>query len=293
MARPFEDSAEAIEQALTDPACRARWLSPPATPDSIPLGDPEPLSIEDTLWAYRMDFGSDEVRLRFAHGLLRVDQVFGGREPWNAGLAAGRCAAGWETCFGRLRTVLAGGAPRASTLAVARAMDATKWMGQDSGAPRLTVDGDLLRFDRDLLGLDPQRLWAMLYADGAPAEVAVACGLTAAGITEATPGSVLEFDVRHGVPAGSVRWELHEDPQYGRWVRMDHLVDEDAVSELYMFLASWQLHIEALLRRAHGLSLGTLDPNDEYTIEMLAEHLVDKYPDVFADPGDIEDFDDY
>lgn len=276
--------AAALEDALTEPERRGQWLPPPVHSTPPVPGTPEPCTAVGADWAYRFPLGDDTVRLRFEDGSLVVDQVFGGAQPWCEGLAAGRCAAGWETSFGRLATLLGGGSPRPARLAVARAMTNTRWFEQHSGTPQLTIDGNLLRFDRDLLGLAPGALWSLLSRDDGPAEEAMSCGLNADVVTELAGGEVLEFDVRHGIrPAGSVRWELHDDPGYGGWVRMDHLVAEDSTSELYMLLASWQLAIEALLRRAHGLSLGTLAPDDEYTIELLAERYLETYPNLFPD----------
>lgn len=277
-------SAAALEDALTEPDRRAQWLPPPVHTTTVAPGVPEQCAVIGADWAYRFRFGDDTVRLRFEDGSLVVDHVFGGGRPWCEGLAAGRCAAGWETSFGSLATLLGGGSPRSARLAVARAMTDTRWFEQHGGVPQLTIDGNLLRFDRDLLGLVPETVWSLLCRDGGPASGAMSCGLNADVVTELRAGEVLEFDVRHGIrPAGSVRWELHEDPGYGGWLRMDHLVADDSTNELYMMLAAWQLAIEALLRRAHGLSLGTLAPNDEYTIEVLAERYFEAYPNLFPE----------
>ncbi|WP_157182596.1 hypothetical protein [Sciscionella marina] len=277
-------SPAALERAITDERMRARWLQLPVSAEPAePVEPSQPVPAHGGEYAMRL--GSDEVRIRLDPGAreLGLHHVFHGAEPWRNGLAAARCAAAWEACYGRLATLLDGGSPRRPRLPVSRALAMTSGFAQHRGTPHLTLAGELIRFDRDLLGLSREYVWSVLHDGVAPTANAAGFPFRAGTVTELVEGRVLEFEAAHDRgPAGSVRWELHETPGYGAWIRLDHLVDVRSRPAAFAFMAAWHLHLLVLMRRMHGLAPGA-GPVEGTELTALTERYQQWFPDHFAE----------
>ncbi|WP_067831890.1 SRPBCC family protein [Actinomadura kijaniata] len=179
---------------------------------------------------------------------------------WDDRPAMARTAPGWDVCLDTLATRL-DGAPdpqvdRAWILD--RAERYVEAFGLGEGTTHPTPDGHLVRFERDLTQ-PPHEVWATLTegteptAGQAPPPRATHGYLTPGPVTEASPGTALEYTwLDDDAPAGRVRFELrHQDPIGTRLVVTQtlpsHLADRRATA-----LAAWQTHLELFFAALHG-----------------------------------------
>lgn len=150
-------------------------------------------------------------------------------------LAAGRTAAGWDTCLDQLAAGLDG----------SPAPDRTDWLppmahyirkfGLDEG----TVDGDGLRFARDLVWRKPADSWQILM-DG------MTNGMVPPGrVTLTDEPRALEYEWR----SGTVRWEFVSDPKLGERVE---LTQHGPAGDRVEALAVWHHHLDLFFAAVMG-----------------------------------------
>ncbi|MFI0448405.1 SRPBCC family protein [Actinomadura sp. 6N118] len=181
--------------------------------------------------------------------LLVFTQTIGGG---NVGLlAAGRTAAGWDTCLDELAGRLDGRSvePRTDWVGpITRYIDA---FGLGDGTVRQVDGGCELYFARDLVWKPVEEVWQALVEDATPGvgdeppKRATNGHVPAGKITQIEAPRVLEYEAR---PAGSVRWEIFSDPALGVRVELTHTVAELRPD----VLAAWHLHLELFFAATQG-----------------------------------------
>jgi uncharacterized protein YndB with AHSA1/START domain len=181
-------------------------------------------------------------------------------------LAAGRNAAGWDTCLDGLdaslaarETPAAGEFAEASTAMIERIEAYVGKFGLDEGA--VTEDGDeyVVRFARDLIWKPIADVWALLTEGqdpqvGQPAPLRFTNGYVEAGAVVAveTPG-VLEYTWLHdGATAGLVRFVLVQDPALGNRVELTQTIPFALADRRAEALAAWHTHLELMFAAVQG-----------------------------------------
>jgi uncharacterized protein YndB with AHSA1/START domain len=159
--------------------------------------------------------------------LVFTQTLGGGRTGF---LAAGRTAAGWDTCLDQLAARLDGTpAPVREDWLTPMAGYITKF-GLDEG----TVDGGVARFSRDLVWRKPADSWQVLMSrmdDIVPPGRVIA----------AEEPRVLEYEWE----GGTVRWEFLSDARLGERVELTAPASEQA-------LVTWHHHLELFFAAALG-----------------------------------------
>jgi uncharacterized protein YndB with AHSA1/START domain len=147
-------------------------------------------------------------------------------------LAAGRTAAGWDTCLDQLAAQLDGGtAPERTDWHTPMAGYIEKF-----GLGEGTVDGDVLRFARDLVWRKPEDSWQLLM-EGMSRFV--------------PPGRIVSSDeprvLEYAWQDGTARWEFRSDPKLGE--RVELTVSTDLREPA---LATWHHHLELFFAAVMG-----------------------------------------
>jgi uncharacterized protein YndB with AHSA1/START domain len=160
--------------------------------------------------------------------LVFTQTIGGGRIGF---LAAGRTAAGWDTCLDQLVARLDGTTvPENEDWHAPMAHYIAKF-GLDEG----TVDGDTIRFARDLVWKTPADSWRLL-TDG---DI-----LPTGQIIRAEEPRVLEY----AWEGGTVRWEFHSDEKLGERVELTHT----GTGDQNVALATWHHHLELFFAAVMG-----------------------------------------
>ncbi|WP_169515735.1 SRPBCC family protein [Amycolatopsis nigrescens] len=181
-----------------------------------------------------------------------VSEALGGRQ------AAGRNAAGWDTCLDALAGRLDGTAPATGPDDMLALMEGyAERFGLAEGEVRRTEDGYLLRFERDLVWRPMSAVWALIGGDVGPGDqppVGATNGyVPAGGVTEVESERLLAYRWLHdGAPAGEIRWELDADPEAGHRVVLTQTVPAELAGLRATALAAWQTQIEVLFRALMG-----------------------------------------
>ncbi|CCH33889.1 SRPBCC family protein [Actinosynnema sp. NPDC047251] len=237
-----------VWRAVTDPAEFKHWFPAEVTvdgttlrftfPDSESAG--EVLELDPpNVFAFR--WNSDVLRFELRphdEGCLLVFTHALDAEP-----AAGRTAAGWDTCLTALDASLDG----------RTAEPPTDWLGpmeryvRAFGLDRGRVEDGLVRFVRDLVWTPLGEVWE-LFTAGAP-------GLPAHATTpHVPPGPVIAVDpprlLEFASPTGTVRWEFRHDPDSGTSVELTHAVTDPAFTPTA--LAGWHVRLELLFAATFG-----------------------------------------
>jgi uncharacterized protein YndB with AHSA1/START domain len=277
--RRFAHSPDTVWKAITEPAELAHWF-PARVDTALEVGaamrftfEGEDESTEGEILEFdppkvfmfrwnddvlRMEILPEDTgcRLVFSHTL---SEAYGGRP------AAGRNAAGWDTCLAGLMARLDGRPARQPAEPIFELMGSyIQRFGLAEGKFRDHPDGHLLRFELDLVWRPAEEVWAALTeADGAePVLAAVGSappprftnGYVAAGpATQVSPPNLLEYDWQHdGTPAGRVRWEVVADPKAGTRVVLTQTVPAPLAGLRATALAAWQTHLELFFAALFG-----------------------------------------
>ncbi len=233
-----------VWRAVSDPAEMKHWF-PAAVEAELRPGAPMRFTfpeeaVVDGTWDGEV-LEVDETKVfmfRWNQDILRIELIPDGdgcrlvfSQTLSGGrvglLAAGRTAAGWDTCLDALSAQLDGTsvAPREDW--VSPMSHYIEKFGLDDG----TVDGSELRFSRDLVWRKPAASWEILMAG-------MANGLVPPGrIARADEPRVLEYEWQ---PGGTVRWEFLSDEKLGE--RVELTVRDPA--DRSVALATWHHHLE-------------------------------------------------
>lgn len=181
-------------------------------------------------------------------------------------LAAGRNAAGWDTCLDALGAALAdretpaaGEFAEAPTEMVERIEAYVRRFGLDEG--EVTEDGDdyVVRFARDLIWKPTDDVWALLTEGRAPRTgqsppPRFTHGYVEAGtVTAVEAPEVLEYTWLHdGAAAGKVRFVLVQDDALGNRIELTQTIPRRLADRRAEALAAWHTHLELLFAAVHG-----------------------------------------
>jgi uncharacterized protein YndB with AHSA1/START domain len=181
-------------------------------------------------------------------------------------LAAGRNAAGWDTCLDALGAALAdretpavGGFAHAPSEMVERIEAYVGLFGLDEG--EVTEDGDayVVRFARDLVWRPIEDVWALLTEGqapqtGQPPPQRFTHGYVEAGtVTAVEAPEELEYTWLHdGATAGKVRFVLVQDDAFGNRVELTQTIPGRLADRRAEALAAWHTHLELLFAAVQG-----------------------------------------
>ncbi len=199
---------------------------------------------QDDVLRFELIADGDGCRLLFSH---TIDESGGGV------LAAGRNAAGWDTCLDGLAARLDGRASEPPENMFAQMEAYLDRFGLSQGEVHHTGDKHLIRFARDLVWRPAERIWATLtggdqpQVGATPPEPATVPETAAGKVTEVEPNHVLEYEWLHeGQPRGRVRWEITVDPKAGHRIVLTQELPEGLTELEATALAAWQRRLEEL-----------------------------------------------
>ncbi|MFE0028819.1 SRPBCC family protein [Amycolatopsis sp. NPDC059021] len=284
--RRLAHSPEKVWHTITDPAELAHWFPAAVSGDLRPGGvitftfegqdestDGEVLTVAPPK-EFAFSWNSDVLRWVLTPDgdgcLLEFTHTFGRGESAIARLAAGRNAAGWDTCLDALDARLSGETPEQPTNWHDRmAAYVEEWhLGEGE-----VVDG-VIRFRRDLVWKPVEEVWALLAPEslkpGDTAPASAGNGRLAPGeVTIADAPRVLEFSWLHnGKPAGTVRWEIVRDELDGVRAELTQTLPEGHPA-LATELAAWHERMAALFAATFGVEP---EPWPADRVEALTEH---------------------
>jgi uncharacterized protein YndB with AHSA1/START domain len=270
--RRFAHPPEKVWRAITEPAELAHWF--PAKVDTeLAVGAAMRIITEEPdlgespgeileldrpkVFMFRWDTDvlrfeivadGDGSRLYFSHTL-------GGGELWGDQRFAAQHAAGWDVCLDLLDARLDGREPPADRWFALNEQYVEEF-GLAQGA--IADGGKVLRFERVLVQ-PAGEVWAALtegtgLAVGSPPPAPLTTPLVAAGdITAVEEKHWVEYAwLRDGKPAGHVGWELVELP-FGCRITLTEVIPAEVTGTPAEDLASWQVRLELLVARLHGI----------------------------------------
>lgn len=181
-------------------------------------------------------------------------------------LAAGRNAAGWDSCLDGLdaslaarETPAAGEFAEATTDMIERIEAYVGEFGLDEGEVTEDGDGYAVRFARDLVWKPIADVWALLTEGqdpqvGQSPPLRFTNGYVDAGIVTAVEApEVLEYTWLHdGATAGRVRFVLVQDPALGNRVELTQTIPIALADRRAEALAAWHTHLELLFAAVQG-----------------------------------------
>jgi uncharacterized protein YndB with AHSA1/START domain len=171
--------------------------------------------------------------------LIRFSQVIGGGR-----IAAGRNAIGWDVCLDALDALLDG----------REFVAPSEWLGpmeayiREFGLDEGTLEGNRVRFVRDLVWKSAADVWALLVEDsepvvgGEPPVRATNAYVPVEPVTVVSPPHVLAY--------GPVRWEVVHDPEEGTRVELTH--DLPPGADAAVALAAWHVQLELFFAASFG-----------------------------------------
>ncbi|EMD27573.1 SRPBCC family protein [Amycolatopsis azurea] len=245
---------ERVWRAVTEPSELAKWFPAAVVVDLRPGGtieftfegeetpttgkvleadEPRVFAFswnEDVLrWEIIPD--GDGSRLLFTH-------TFGRGEPAIARIAAGRTAAGWDSCLVALTASLDGEEYEQPKDWVGPIEAYVEEFGLADGEVLETGDGKVIRFRRDLVWKPLDEVWPLLTAEKAEGT-----------IIREEPPRLLEISLPQG---GVVRWEFTHSDLDGTMVEVTRTVPaghDDVVPEA---LRGWREKLKEFFAAAHG-----------------------------------------
>jgi uncharacterized protein YndB with AHSA1/START domain len=199
--------------------------------------------------------------------LLRFSQVLGGGR-----ITAGRTAVGWDVCLRALEARLAGREFEQPSEWLAPMEAYIREFGLDGG----TLEGDRVRFARDLVWKPAADVWALLVEDSPPAVGGEPPVRATNPHVPVEPLTVVEPP--HVLAYGPVRWKILHDPEEGTRVELTHDLPPDL--DPATALAAWHVQLELLFAATFG---EIRCPWPEDRVETLREHYAASRP--LAHPG--------
>jgi uncharacterized protein YndB with AHSA1/START domain len=167
--------------------------------------------------------------------------------------AAASYAAGWQSCFDALDSVLTSAPASHSGVSVERHQDYVKQFGLDRGSVEETPDGWRLRFERQLMRQPIPRVWAAMTGDSslhigdAVPEPFTIASFASGPITEIDAPHLLAYGWKQdGRAAGEIRWELTPGPGGAR-IELTQTGPADLADAKTIALAAWRDRIEAFI----------------------------------------------
>ncbi|MFD2422108.1 SRPBCC family protein [Amycolatopsis pigmentata] len=261
--RRFAHPVHKVWHAITDPAEMAHWF-PAAIETELKAGakmrfvfpDEAPIDLKmtegevlefDPPKVYTFRWNADVLRFELVPDgdgcRLFFSQTLGGGPIGR--LAAGRNAAGWDTCLETLAGILDG---NRDAVANGDSLQAMRHYIKKFELDRPEIDGDEIRFARDVVWQPADRVWELLTGGepvkrGAlPPASATGSSVPAGPVTAVEAPHLLEYQLRRdGEPAGRVRWEIIDDGALG--VRLELTHTGPPASRLAA-LANWRRYLD-------------------------------------------------
>jgi len=261
-----------VWRAVTDPAEMKHWF-PAAVEAELRPGAPMRFvfpeeAVVDGAWAGEV-LEVDEPKVfmfRWNQDVLRIEvipdgdgctlvfsQTIGGGQV--GFLAAGRTAAGWDTCLDQLVAQLDGTTVPERTDWVTPMARYIEKFDLGDGTVTSTKDGYELRFARDLVWRQPADTWPVLTRS-----------LEIGRVIREEPPRVLEYEWARG---GTVRWEFLSDSKLGERVELTHTLPASLADLRPLALATWHHRLELFFAAATG---GVEDPWSEDRVAELVKH---------------------
>ncbi|HEX6077857.1 MAG TPA: SRPBCC family protein [Micromonosporaceae bacterium] len=213
---------------------------------------------QDDVLRFELVPDGDGCRLLFTHV---ISDSMGGA------LAAGRNAAGWDTCLEALAAYLDGRDLKPLEEMFQRIAAYLERYGLDRGDVAETGEGFLVRFQRDLVWRPLEQVWGMLAGSqrptlgGPPPHGFTNRHVVPGEVTEIDPPRILEYAWRHqGVPVGRVRWEFTVDPKLGHRVVLTQTLPAAHARLRADVLAAWHARLEQCFAQLGGAT-GSAEPN--------------------------------
>ncbi len=272
--RRLRHSPAKVWRAVTDPAELVHWFPAaveaelrPGAPMRFTFADEAPVDGEwdgevlevDEPKVFMFRWSTDVIRIELipdGDGCLLVftQTIGGGRTGF---LAAGRTAAGWDTCLDALVAQLDGTTVPERTDWLTPMEHYIAKFGLDEGTATRTDDGWEIRFARDLVWKPPATVWEILTEGaevGQTPPVRATNDIVRPGrVTRAEAPSVLAYEWLHdGEPAGTVRWELLSDPKLGVRVELTQTVPAHLADVVPHAMAAWHLQMELFFAATMG-----------------------------------------
>ncbi|WP_181771662.1 SRPBCC family protein [Amycolatopsis pittospori] len=255
--RRLAHSPERVWRAITEPAELARWFPASVAVDLRPGGaikftfegeeaptlgevleadEPRVFAFtwNDDVLRWEITPEKDGSRLLFTH-------TFGRGEPAIARVAAGRTAAGWDSCLGALTALLDGEEYEQPKDWVGPIEAYIEEFGLADGEVLETADGKVIRFRHDLIWKPLDEVWALLT----PERAAIGSGT----VTREEPPRVLEFSLPDG---GIVRWEFSHSELEGTMVELTRTVPSGLDEVVPEALRKWRKRLKEFFAAAHG-----------------------------------------
>ncbi len=255
--RRLAHSPERVWRAITEPAELARWFPAAVAAELRPGGVIEftfegeetptvgkvleadaprvfAFSWNDDVLRWEIIPEGDGSRLLFTH-------TFGRGEPAIARVAAGRTAAGWDSCLGALVAHLDGEEFEQPQDWVGPIEAYVEEFGLADGEVLETGGGKVIRFRRDLVRKPLDEVWALLTPDRA----AIGPGT----VTHEEPPRVLEFSLPEG---GVVRWEFSHSELDGTMVELTRTLPNGLGDVVPEALREWRERLKEFFAAAHG-----------------------------------------
>ncbi|HWO68510.1 MAG TPA: SRPBCC family protein [Umezawaea sp.] len=264
-----------VWRAITEADQLAAWFPAeveleltPGTPMVFTFPDQAPVDGKSTgevlevdpprLFAFR--WNSDVLRFELSPDgdgcLIRFSQVIGGGR-----ISAGRNAIGWDVCLDALDALLDG-----------REFEApSEWLGPMEAYIRLfgldegSLEGNRVRFVRDLVWKSAADVWALLVEDSEPVVGDEPPVRATNAYVPVEPLTVVEPP--HVLAYGPVRWEVVHDPEEGTRVELTH--DLPPGADAATALAAWHVQLELFFAASFG---EVRCPWPEDRTEELREH---------------------
>jgi len=271
--RRLRHSPAKVWRAVTDPAELVNWF-PAAVETELRPGAPMRFTFADVAGDDTWDgevLEVDEPKVfmfRWSLDVLRFElipdgegcrlvftQTIGG--DWVGRLAAGRSAAGWDTCLGLLTAGLDGRPATAPAHWLAPMERYVEEFGLAAGTVTRTPEGFELRFARDLVWKPPAEVWSVLTGDTdlgeRPPPSATAEHVPAGRLRHAAPPRELTYEWLHdGRPAGTVTWRIVSDERLGVRVEVTQTVPAELAGLRATALAAWQVRLELFFAACAG-----------------------------------------
>jgi uncharacterized protein YndB with AHSA1/START domain len=261
--RRFAHPVRKVWRAITDPAEMAHWFPaaietelkpgakmrlvfPEQAPIEIKMTEGEVLEF-DPPKVYAFRWNADVLRFELVPDgdgcRLFFSQTLGGGPIGR--LAAGRNAAGWDTCLEKLAGLLDGNREVTANGDWFPRMRSYNKKFELDGAE---INGDEIRFARDVVWQPVDRVWKLLTGGGPlergelPPAAATSAFVPAGPVTAVEAPRILEYQSpRDGEPAGRVRWEIIDDGTLGVRVELTHTVPPAFHLEA---VAAWHAYLD-------------------------------------------------
>lgn len=229
-----------------EPGAKMRFVFPEQAPIDLKVTEGEVLEF-DPPKVYAFRWNADVLRFELVPEgdgcRLFFSQTLGGGPIGR--LAAGRNAAGWDACLETLTGLLDGDGEAAAN---GDWFQRTRRYIEKFDLDRPEINGDEIRFARDVVWQPADRVWKLLTGGepvergGLPPAAATSAFVPPGPVTAVEAPRLLEYrSRREGGPDGRVRWEIIDDGTLGVRIELTHTAPPAFHLEA---LAAWRAYLD-------------------------------------------------